>query len=74
MLKPDEPKKPKPPRFGRKRKRVTPRRMRWFVPPPSRDIDLMKPEYISGPFCGCGGRESDGVCWKCLNVTEELFT
>ncbi len=69
----EEPKKV-PPHITRKRRKLA-RRMRWFVPPPSRDIDLMKPESFTGPFCGCGGRESDGVCWRCLSASsDELFS
>lgn len=50
--------------------RVIPRALRFPVRPELLDTDLIKPEYLTGGFCGCGHRQPDGVCLHCLG--EEL--
>ncbi len=54
-MKPDEPEKPK------KRKRVLPRRLKYPIKPKGLDVDLIKLEYLTGGFCGCGHRQPNGM-------------
>jgi hypothetical protein len=61
-------KRAKPPKPGRKRKKLL-RRLAWYAQYPSPDIDMMKPETLSGRFCACGARTTE-VCYKCLDDGE----
>lgn len=52
----------------KRKKRLFRRPLRFPIIPTSLDVDLIKPEYLTGGFCGCGHRQPDGVCVHCITV------
>jgi len=62
-----QPVKRKRPRF-RKVLKTMPRPRRYYIPPQTRDTDLIKLENLHGGFCACGRRMSgEAACGHCLN-------